>query len=33
MTHLYQPRAVSPGSNMAPFPFLFEETWTTCPRA
>ncbi|MFK7889580.1 MAG: cbb3-type cytochrome c oxidase subunit II [Granulosicoccus sp.] len=26
MTHLYQPRAVSPGSNMAAYPFLFEET-------
>ena len=26
MTHLYQPRAVSPGSIMAPYPFLFEET-------
>jgi len=26
LTHLYQPRAVSPGSNMAAYPFLFEET-------
>lgn len=24
LTHLFQPRAVSPGSNMAPFPWLFE---------
>ncbi len=26
LTHLYQPRAVSPGSNMPAFPFLFRET-------
>lgn len=26
LTHLYQPRAVSPGSNMPAYPFLFEET-------
>jgi len=25
MAHLYQPRAVSPGSIMAPYPFLFRE--------
>ena len=26
MTHLYQPRAVSPGSNMPAYPFLFRDT-------
>ena len=26
LTHLYNPRAVSPGSTMPAFPFLFEET-------
>lgn len=26
LTHLYQPRAVSPGSTMPAYPFLFEET-------
>jgi len=26
MTHLYQPRAVSPGSNMPAYPFLFRKT-------
>jgi len=26
LSHLYQPRAVSPGSTMAPYPFLFRET-------
>lgn len=26
LTHLYQPRAVSPGSNMPAYPFLFLET-------
>ncbi len=26
LTHLYQPRAVSPGSNMPAYPFLFKET-------
>ncbi len=26
MTHLYQPRAVSPGSNMPAYPFLFTDT-------
>ncbi|MBX2879120.1 MAG: cbb3-type cytochrome c oxidase subunit II [Granulosicoccus sp.] len=26
LTHLYQPRAVSPGSNMPAYPFLFRDT-------
>jgi cytochrome c oxidase cbb3-type subunit 2 len=26
LTHLYQPRSVSPGSNMPAYPFLFRET-------